>query len=432
MKLKPFQLEGAEFLAQRKRALLADDMRIGKTIQAVEACRLVGATSVTVVCPAIARPVWRWHFKEFAPHVKLDLLSYDEARKRKLWPRADVLIIDECHFTKSPEAQRSQAVWGKPTKHRPNGGAAWNADYIWCLSGTPAPNHVGELWPMLRCFGATGMTYRDFTDYFCRKDGLGKILGTDPKHVPELRAIMKPFTLRRTKSDVGLDLPVIEPLPVEPSLDFLRMVYPVNADERYDRARRELAALADTLAKLPEDEQLAYLADNTEHYAALRRLTALLKAPYISELIQFEIENNMVDKLVVFGYSRDALRLIYRELHLREPKIRAELVYGGTPQNKKEAAVKAFQRPSKKGGARVFLGNIITAGVAIDLSAAKEGIMLEQDWVPGNNQQAMDRMGGWNQKGDVRVRSAFLAGSVDEQIAGTIHRKINELAEVFN
>lgn len=423
MQLKPFQEVGAEFLAARKRALLADDMRMGKTIQVIEACKRVGARRIRVICPAMARMVWRQHFKDYSS-CSGEIVSYDEARKVERWTEVDVLVIDESHFTKNLEAQRTKAVWAR-------GGAAWHADRIWCLSGTPAPNHVGELWPMLRAFGAIRAGYWDFVKHFCRVDSLGKIRGSDPAHVQELRDILAPFTLRRMKRDYGLAEPFIESYPVESSTDFLSARFPLDYSWRERKLYEQMAELQATLEPMSDDERLVYLEANAEHFAVLRRLTALLKAPAVADLIGFEIENGLVDKLVVFGYHRDALKMIYRELMLREPKVKAELVYGGTPDRKKEAAVRAFQRTGK-GGSKVFLGNLTTAGVAIDLSVATNGILLERDWVPGNNRQALDRMSGWRQDKPVHIRDIVLPGSVDEIIARTVTRKTLELAEVFD
>lgn len=430
MQPKPFQVEGAKWLAARKNALLADDMRLGKTLQAVEGAKLIDAKRVLVICPAMARMVWRWFFKHCGGGVKGYVLSYEDARKypwNQGWLFFDLLVVDESHFTKTPEAKRTLAVWGKPSKERPRGGAAWISKRVWCLSGTPAPNHVGELWPMLRAFGAVKMSYWDYVRHFCHVDAMNKIRGTKMDKLPDLRRILAPIALRRMKHELGLKEPMIEPLPVKPDPTYLRLADPLHGDEKQRLANEQMQRLGEELKGKTPDQVVEYLAEHVEHYASVRRINAVLKAPALAELIQFEIENGLTGKLVVFGYSRDALRLLSRELRFAD--IKNVLVYGGTPQRKKEQAVKSFHNPR---GAQVFLGNIISAGTAIDLSVASEAIMLEMDWVPGNNAQAMDRMGGWNQRNDMRVRTAFIEGSVDEIITRVYERKLHELSEVFD
>jgi SWI/SNF-related matrix-associated actin-dependent regulator 1 of chromatin subfamily A len=171
LNLKPFQLEGAAFLAARTRALLADEPGVGKTGQLIQACQQIGAKHIRVVCPGVGIEHWRREFKRWWTDVKrpvLEILSYDDARRMtrnamKVHGRVNVLIADECHFAKNPTAQRTAAIFDK-------NGLAWYADHIWCASGTPAPNNASELWPMLRAYGATSMDYESFKRYFCVVD----------------------------------------------------------------------------------------------------------------------------------------------------------------------------------------------------------------------------------------------------------------------
>lgn len=207
---RPYQLVGRDFLAARTRALLADQMRVGKTPQAIMAVDKICTheARVLVLCPAIACHQWQEQWYEWdstrLPYIlgkepprdeKVLIASYNramqhrEALTRRMW---HVLIVDEAHFAKNPTAQRTKLVYGK-------GGIGWNSDRIWALTGTPAPNHAGELWPMLRAFGAVKCSYEEFVRHFCYyNEREGHIFGNKPQHLAELRALLAPFTLRRT------------------------------------------------------------------------------------------------------------------------------------------------------------------------------------------------------------------------------------------
>ena len=428
LQLKPFQQTGSQFLQNLRRALLADDMRLGKTVQALDAAKALGAQHVMVVCPGIAKMVWRTHA------AKLDcrfawfmVVSYEELRRYgEYWTSTygnDILILDEAHFTKTASAQRTRAVWGKAK------GVAHRSRYIWCLSGTPAPNHAGELWPMMRSFGATKMGKPEFEEYFCRLDRYGTPKGTRLDRVDELRGILSTFTLRRTKREVAPELPTltIEPYPVEPSLDYLRAAWPGECDSRrvyYDNQDNRLYR---ELQLRKPHEQLEYLERHSVNLAQLRSITALLKAPRVAELIRLMLDNGITDKLVVFGYHRDPLKLLQRELTYAGYK--SVIVYGGTSDEDKEKAVTKFTR---KNGASVFIGNIESAGTAIDLSVANTAILLERDWVPGNNAQALDRMGGFNQKEPMTAYDMYIPNSADEIVQQVVDRKTHELSKVFD
>lgn len=432
--LEPYQRLGARHLAGRKRALLADEMGLGKTPQAVAACAAIRAERVLVVCPAIARTHWyrefrRWYEAFDTPLLPtLCVVSYDHARARTKDFRADpwdVLIVDECHYTKSIKAGRTAAIWGKE-------GIARRAHRVWCLSGTPAPNHAGELWPMLTAFGAVKVSYWDFLRRYCRVTDEGKVKGTRKEHIGELYDILSEFTLRRRKRDVALELPpiTVRPWSVDPDPSLLGIVRPIDHERLSVRARELEAKLGEALTGKTPDEMLEYLETHVADYATLRRVTAILKTQFVLDTIEFELANGLVDKLVVFGYHKEPLDLLFR--FLKQSKLRPVLIYGGTPPKKRDAALAAFNRPTGEGGARVFIGQTIAAGTAIDLTCAHQGIMLEQDWVPGNNAQALMRMHRYGQEHPVLIRNAVLEGSVDEVVSRVLEAKMHELSELFD
>ncbi len=421
---------GARFLAHRTRALLADEPGVGKTAQVVAACDLIGARRVLVVCPAVGIEHWYREFKRWSIRSPdIDVLSYDAARRLAdvdIKARWDVLIPDETHYAKNPAAQRTHAIYG-------TGALGWHADRIWALSGTPAPNNASELWPMLRAFGKTGMGYSEFVEHFCHVDWYGKVRGTREDRRAELRAILRPFILRRLKKDIMPELGAIDIQEwfVEPRPDFVDAMPIMGGDlegsYRLDIVKKQEAKLRAALAGKSKAELLSFLAGHTGgDFATLRRYNAILKAPAVFDQVKFEIDNGLVDKIVIYGYHIEAMQILREKF--RHAGIGAELIYGGTPAKKRDAAAQRWKLPS---GPQVMIASIIAAGVVLDFSAAHQGIMIELDWVPGNNAQAMQRMHRHGQDKPVTVRIA-IGSEIDEIVSGIVASKARELTAIFD
>jgi SNF2 family DNA or RNA helicase len=326
----------------------------------------------------------------------------------------DVLVLDESHYAKNPTAARTMAVFGK-------GGLGWFARRIWALSGTPAPNNVAELYPMLKAFGATKLDYESFKNRYCVVDQLGKVRGSRADAMPELRGMMKPYLLRRKKIDVLPELGAIDIQPwyVTPSAQFI-------TDAGFaEAARKEEAELRRAIQKLPPEELLAFLAGHQE-FSTVRRYNALLKVPAVFEQVMFEIEGGLLDKVVIYGHHQEPLDVLEREFN--KAKVGAVVIHGGTPKTARDGLIQEWKHPN---GPRVMLASIIAAGVVLDFTEAHQGIMLEMDWVPGNNKQAMERMHRHGQKYPVSIRTA-IGSPVDEIISDVVARKTKELTAVFD
>jgi SWI/SNF-related matrix-associated actin-dependent regulator 1 of chromatin subfamily A len=145
-----FQHIGAQFLAERNVAFLLDTMGLGKTAQAIRGADLVGAKSILVLCPAIARVNWQREFEKWQTMsrgisairssaelprqedvliVSYSMLASEKARRALLTRKYDVLICDEGHSLKEPRAVRTRAVYGSRI-NRPKGLAS-QSDRVW-------------------------------------------------------------------------------------------------------------------------------------------------------------------------------------------------------------------------------------------------------------------------------------------------------------
>jgi len=417
--LFPYQQTGAAFLAQKGRALLADEPGLGKTAQAIAACDSLGARYVTVVCPASVRENWKREFRRFSnTDPVLHVASYDAAaRKGDYFTSAiDVLILDESHYLKTRTAKRTKAIFGP--KCDGVGGLVERAKHVFCLTGTPTPNNPSELWPMLRAVMPDAITpesgkptsYWGFVSQYCctRDNGFGVEI-VRGKNLDKLKERLSPFVLRRKKSEVLKDLPPItfDELPLT-SIDALKALKGHDA---------EMKLIRDTLEKKGVDG----LAEVASHVASLRRVIGLSKVGLVVEWVKEWLDGGG-GKIVLFAYHRDVIA------HLQNAfGSLAQSVTGSTHPGDRQRCVDEFQH----GHASIFIGQITAAGTGITLTAASDMVFVESSWVPAENEQAAMRIHRIGQKNACIVRFATLAGSLDEQIQRACLRKATDIARLF-
>ncbi len=457
--LFPYQKVGAEWLARKQVALLADEMGVGKSAQAIAACDLIKAERILVLCPAVVRTNWAREFQKFSKHSRtlsvvessaglllkdLTIVSYDlllktEISSTLLSTTWDCLILDESHYLKSLDAKRTRAVLGKT-------GICRRAKRIWALSGTPAPNHPGELWPLLYTFGAIKSPYDKFITEFCNYyiGPHGKqITGSKVSAIPKLKSILSTVILRRKKEDVLKDLPpisyatvVVEPGPVnlEEESSFIQYVFPSDRrKELEDKLKAERTVLEGcwtqanqvhhTVEDSKENYQLLGVLQNS--IATLRRYNGLQKVKATVELISEELESKAYEKVVIFAIHRDVIE----GLRARLTKFKPVTLYGGTDPSTRQKNIDRFMgNPA----CQVFIGNIQAAGTGITLTSAHNVVFIEQDWVPGNNAQAAMRCHRIGQSKPVLVRFITLNDPLDEKICAVLRRKTKELTKIFD
>ncbi len=436
--LYPYQRAGVAWLAQQKTALLADEMGLGKTAQAIFAAAEIGAHRIGVVCPASLRLNWRREFDRWWPDwIERPLLyveSYDKVA-RHCWrePNFDLLIVDEAHYAKTPTAARTKALYGKSAD---GSGLVSKAKRTWLLTGTPAPNNPAELWTHLRALrpeivtGANGKpaAYWSFVKRYCHTfdNGFGLQIGKG-RRLDELKKIIAPFILRRTKAEVLQDLPEVR-FDVLP-LDGIVTVNRLEADHLVAMFEHdERLAL-----KVLREEGIDGLRKIASHVATLRRLTAMAKVPSLIDWIEGFLESG--EKLVVFAHHRDVLDALDKAFRVEAgfadaPRqfwnVSVARVDGSTTD--RQAEVDRFQGDPR---CRLFIGQLQAAGTGLTLTAASTVLLAEQSWVPAENVQAAARVHRIGQKNACQVWSAVLAGSIDEQVGAALTRKMNDLVQLF-
>ena len=432
IELLPYQKTGAAFLASRERAGLFDEMGVGKTAQAIHACDLAGAKRILVICPAAVREVWRGEFRKFARiprritkgatlqdlnlwlRGKTDVLlvSYDMATR---WAKhldgalAEVCIFDEAHFLKSPTAARTRAMLGRGCDGR-DGVARWSGR-VWFLTGTPAPNDPADIWPLLRFTGATPLGLATWVNRYMRIKPSAYSTRTTPRKetVAELKQSIDSVSIRRTKTDVNLQIPPI-----------WLTTQTIDGDTAEIRALlSQHPGLEASIMEAVEKGGLSFL--DAQHIATLRRLTGEAKAPALVELISEELENG-IEKIVLFGLHKSSIGIVQRGLG----RFGCVRIDGSVGEQDRVQAIQDFQN----GSARVFIGNIRAAGTGITLTAASEIVVFEPDWSPANNAQALMRVHRLGQTQTVRARFVALANSIDVNVIDTLAHKTAALAAI--
>lgn len=393
MDLYPYQLDGVAFLAGAPRRYLADEMGLGKTTQACAACQYLDLKRVLVIAPASTLPNWRYEFESWGPRgATLTAVSYDRlSRNRDNYSGKDydVVILDEAHYCKSRRAKRSRAALS----------IAAEAPRAWLLSGTPMPNHPGELWYPLRMLwpDLVDKSYQKFFDRFViwRATEWGpKPVGLKDK--AGLRELLRQVMMRRTVDSIGVQLP---PLRVD-----------VQLTPRMD-LEEYLGEDAPVLAALVAEER----ADEAS-LSRLRKLLGVAKAPFVASVLKDELESGAYGKLVVLAHHRDVLDLLEDALS----DLGVVRVDGSSTDRQREQAIDGFRADPSK---RVFLGQQTAAGTGVNLQVANELVLLEPSWVPAENHQAIKRIHRIGSNQPCRARIFAISDTLDEAVMRTIANK---------
>lgn len=448
--VRPYQLEGALFLARSPVALLADEMGVGKTFQALMATELAQCRQILVLCPPAASMVWSRQSASYLPpgrgfSVLKDqtasvpstggvICSYDLSITKRIstglcsrtW---DCVIADESHRLNNSAAKRSAFVWD----HLRN-----KTKFLWCLSGTPVKNHMGELWPFLKACGAYPSGYWNFVgQYLTTRDTLygTQITGTRADKIQALKDLIAPYMLRRLKHEVMQQLPplhhTITPVDASP-VDLKQYYHKVGCglqseEDLYKEINTQLSVTESLLNVIGEQNYTdagAALSALQNSTSLSRRFVGLQKVPAIARLVRTELNDNLYQKIVLFCWHRDVIE--YLRVNLRE--FGTVTLFGGQLLTQKDQNIMRFQRQPST---RVCIAQILAAGVAIDLTAASEVGFVECSYVPADNAQAVMRVHRYPQELPVRSRLFVLPGSVDERVSVILRKKIHDLTRIF-
>lgn len=383
---------------------------------------------VVVVCPAVVKGVWKNEAAKWRPEFKVTILS---GKKSFRWPAPGEIVVtnfdvlpDADEYGEAPpgtvivgdEAQKLKAGRGSArgrrfialaNRVREQGGRTW------ALSGTPLLNKPDELWNLLEMFGVAQEAFGS-KSAFARLYGgvLVEGYGRIPTHwewtgtpTPEAPEKLKRVSLRRRKEDVLTQIPakLFQDIPVELSV-------------------KERAALEKELAKAGIDiedilgaiESAASGKSSLPPFTGLskaREILAKAKIPKLLELIEDYEETE--EPVIVFSAHRAPIDALGQRPGWAT-------ITGDVSPEKRTEIVADFQAGKLKGVA----ATISAAGTGITLTNAKTGVFVDQDWTPGNNAQAQDRICRIGAKtGGCNYKIMIADHAIDERVNEILARK---------
>ncbi|MEI8396450.1 MAG: DEAD/DEAH box helicase [Rhodospirillaceae bacterium] len=434
--LRDYQVEGFQWLSRlaywQAGACLADDMGLGKTVQAIAAMlEQAPLGPCLVIAPTSVCHNWEHELERFAPTLTVQRLGATGSRAEHisglkpmdvlvtsyglLHQEADHLaeidwqmaVFDEAQAIKNAETRRARA------------GQRIKARFRLALTGTPIENYLEELWSLFNIINPGLLGSRES---FSRRFGTPIERNRSDSALHALRALIRPFILRRTKSTVLAELPPRTELTLEIAL-------PEEERAFYEAVRRRAL---EAIAQLREggtggQTRIHILAEITRlrraccHPGLVDAETELpgAKLEAFLELVEELVRNR--HKALVFSQFVGQLERVREALVARG--ITHQYLDGGTPAKDREKRVTAFQA----GEGDLFLISLKAGGTGLNLTAADYVIHLDPWWNPAVEDQASDRAHRIGQQRPVTVYRLIVRDSIEERILD-LHRAKRDLA----
>ncbi len=466
--LRPYQREGVEWLVQLHHnqlgACLADDMGLGKTLQTIAALlhakerravvvdtekkeepkqgqlqlfapaedtSFLKALNALIVLPASLIFNWQEELNRFAPsltvyrhigpkrHKDIRILSrYDVILTTYQTALRDVdllgqmeyeyIVLDESQQIKNRESKIFKGLNELEARHKVS------------LSGTPIENSLSDLWSQMQfinpeLLGSFG---------FFRKEFINPIEKyRDEAKKERLRALVKPYMLRRTKEQVAKDLPPLS----------TKVFYTEMTKEQKKLYEREKSAARNYLLDNYEPNNSKYKILVIQTLTKLRQLVnhpKLVYAEYEKQsgkfndvLEHWEVIRKGGHKVLIFSSFVQYLELFRKDFDEQQQSY--SWLTGDLTQSKRQEAIKNF---NNNPDVQSFLISIKTGGTGLNLTAADYVFILDPWWNPTTEQQAIARAHRIGQDKNVIAVKFITKGSIEEKILKLQERKA-QLAE---
>jgi superfamily II DNA or RNA helicase len=438
--LRDYQRRGLNWLARMTSlglgCCLADDMGLGKTITliALHLHRQTDASAcgpTLVVCPTSLMGNWQREIERFAPGTRVRRFH---GTRRDLEGLADGEFVLTTYGTMRLDAHRLAGVpWGlvvaDEAQHVKNPYSATarqlrsiGARARVALTGTPVENNLSELWAILD-WTTPGLLGR--LGAFRRRFAQAVEGGRDPAAAERLARLVRPFLLRRRKSDPG----IAPELPPKTETD-----HAVSLTEEqtglYEAVVREALAEisgADSMARrgliVKLLTGLKQICNHPAQYLKEERPRIAGRSGKL-ELLDELLETVLAEgaSVLVFTQYVQMARLIER--HLAARGVASLFLHGGTPVTERETLVRRFQ----DGDVPVFLLSLKAAGTGLNLTRAEHVVHYDRWWNPAVEAQATDRAYRIGQTRPVQVHRLIAEGTIEDRIAALLSRK-KELAD---
>ena len=425
--LRDYQVSGFEFFKTLSDyefgAILADEMGLGKTIQTIAFLLSNKDKKSIVITPTALIYNWKNELEKFAPTLKVGILHAVKSEREKILDNIDnydvllttyttykndmdkykninfdYCIIDEAQNIKNPDAIITKAIKNV------------NAKVRFALTGTPIENNLMELWSIF-----------DFImpGYLYNKSKFKSIFVNNEKNIIELKNLIKPFILRRTKKEVITELP-----------DKIEQKIIIDLEKEHKKAYKGYVNLI--TRKIKENNQ-----DNITVFSYLTKLRQLCLSPelmvknYQGKNSKLDVLINIIndssdEKILVFSQFTKVLEVIGKRLN--EENILYSYLDGKTSAKDRVKLVEEFNTNNNK----VFLISLKAGGTGLNLTSANIVVHFDPWWNPAVEDQASDRAHRIGQKNVVNVIKLIAKGTAEERVINLQETKKELIEDVIN
>uniref|UniRef100_J3KZX1 Chromatin-remodeling complex ATPase n=1 Tax=Oryza brachyantha TaxID=4533 RepID=J3KZX1_ORYBR len=445
-KMRDYQLAGLNWLIRLYEnginGILADEMGLGKTLQTISLLGYLhefrGITGPhMVVAPKSTLGNWIKEIQRFCPilravkflgnpeernHIRENLLqpgkfdicvtSFEMAIKEKTTLKRfswRYIIIDEAHRIKNENSLLSKTM------------RIYNTNYRLLITGTPLQNNLHELWSLLNfLLPEIFSSAETFDEWF-------QISGENDQQevVQQLHKVLRPFLLRRLKSDVEKGLPPKKETILKVGMSQMQKQYYralLQKDLEVINAGGERKRLLNIAMQLRKCCNHPYLFQGAEP-----------GPPYTTgdHLIESAGKMVLLDKLLPKLKERDSRVLIFSQMTRLLDILEDYLMYrgyqycridGNTGGEDRDASIEAFNKPGSE--KFVFLLSTRAGGLGINLATADVVVLYDSDWNPQADLQAQDRAHRIGQKKEVQVFRFCTEYTIEEKVIERAYKKL--------
>jgi SNF2 family DNA or RNA helicase len=436
IQLYPHQIMATTFINEIGSGLISHDMGLGKTSVSIAISEINDFEKVFVITPNSLKFNYFYEVEKFTnskAHVvgwrknkhsineaKYVIVNYEffntgkSDRFKQKWnslgiDKIDYLVLDECHRTKNTGSNTYKNIKKTFTKNIFRN----KEEKKIFLSGTPAPNRAYELYSVLNQISPIDFpTKTNFYEYYCGMTydvmgGWGYVVDQEQTKFEELYQKISPYTHRKRKKDVAINLP---------DKTYQRVILEMSGSEEKSYSDVE-NNVVDGLATYQPGQHLTIM-------GKLRQFLSDVKINHIYGLVR-DIIDNTDEKIVVVDVFKNSLYKLKEKLGDD-----AELHTGDQSVEERSNIVTAFQDPKSR--VRVFLGSIQTCQYGLTLTAASKMFILTLPYTPGDYDQVSDRLHRIGQKNAVNIYVPTFPDTIDDYTYSLIESKREELATVID
>lgn len=410
---REYQVQGTEFLRERKRAGLFDKAGLGKTLQAAQAAE----RPAIVIAPTYLTQQWYDFLCEEFPNDDIALCEGTRAqRQAELDEPADWHIIntemlrgyrlpidkkthiyDEAHSLRNRNALQSKMARAYSK----------TAEQVFLLTATPIVKDPDDIWHLLHIIDPKRWnSYEAFVYNYCKVGASAwsqEILGF--RNINKFRDVLREFAMWRSYEDVALELP--------------EMLPPVRIRVPFDDVTKKIYKMAAINYWLETEGGPIALTNAMQMMQALRRIT--LCQPKVDALLSLVRDIGDSKPIVIFCWYKDTVKSLAAILGPKAVAI--------TGDEHPTARTRLAKSPHYK----YRVATLASLSEGVDMSDSRTIIYFEEDWTPGRMYQSESRVRRWSKNGlePIRMYHITMLNSIDETVHDMQERRSATVSDLM-